>query len=61
MNFQEIEKLRSELSTFLPRINGLPKVLVLFSFYERLLASNDANLINAFALEFIEYYLSELD
>lgn len=37
MNFQEIEKLRSELSSFLPQINGPPKILVLFSFYEKYL------------------------
>lgn len=61
MNFQEIEKLRTELASFLPRIKGLPKVLVLFSFYEKILLTKDANLINAFALEFIEYYLSELE
>lgn len=61
MNFQEIEKRRLELASFLPRINGLPKVLVLFSFYEKLLLTNDGNLINAFALEFIEDYLSELE
>ena len=60
MNFVEIEKLRSELASFLPRIIGLPKVLVLFSFYEKLLTSNDANLINAFAVEFIDEYLTEL-
>jgi len=61
LNFLEIEKLRSELSSFLPQINGLPKVLVLFSFYEKLLHCNDANLIDAFAVEFIDEYLAKLD
>lgn len=61
MNFQEIEKLRYELSSFLPQINELPKVLVLFSFYEKLTLTKDVNLIDAFAPEFIEEYLTELD
>lgn len=61
MNFQEIEKLRTELASFIPQINGLPKVLVLFSFYEKLLLTKDNNLINAFAPEFMEEYLTELD
>jgi len=61
LNFQEIEKLRYELSCFLPRISGLPQTIVLFSFYEKLLLTNDENLISAFAPEFIEEYLLELD
>ncbi len=61
MNFLEIEKLRSEISSFLPRINGLSRILVLFSFYEKLLLTKDENLINAFAVEFIDEYLSELN
>ncbi|MFA5804592.1 MAG: hypothetical protein WC879_08100 [Melioribacteraceae bacterium] len=61
MNFVEIEKRRYELASFLPQINGLPKALVLFSFYEKLLLTKDVNLIDAFSPEFIEEYLSELD
>jgi hypothetical protein len=61
LNFLYIEKLRYELSCFLPRISGLPKIIVLFSFYEKLFLTKDENIINAFAPEFIEEYLSALN
>lgn len=61
MNFVEIEKLRVELSSILPRTSGVPKVLLLCSFYKKLLAANDNYLAEAFAVEFIKDFLNELN
>ncbi len=61
MNFVEIEKLRVELSSILPRTSGVPKVLLLCSFYKKLLVANDNYLAEAFAAEFIKDFLNELN
>jgi len=61
LNFLEIEKLRSDTSRLLSQFHGLPKVLLLYSYFEKLLATNNTNLINAFSQEFINEYLTELD
>lgn len=61
MNFLEIEKLRAELSTLIPRTSGMPKVLLLETFCSNLLSTNNSKLIEAFANEFIDDFLTALE
>lgn len=61
LDFNEIEKLRVELSSIIPQISGIPKILLLHSFYSKLLLTNDPPLIDSFSNEFIEEYLKELE
>lgn len=61
MTFLEIETLRAELSSIIPRLSGIPRLLLLQSYYSKLLESNLDNLINSFSTEFIDEYLNSLD
>jgi hypothetical protein len=45
----------------LPTVSGKPKILLIYSFYYKLLATNNQSLIDSFAGEFIEEYLNELN
>ena len=61
MNFAEIEKLRSQIASLIPRISGMPKVILLNHFYYKLLSTYDATLIDAFCNEFIIEHLNGLE
>lgn len=60
MNPFEIEKLRLESIPIIGSFQGTPKVLAIYSFYNALFETKDDNLINSFAIEFIDEYLQEL-
>ena len=56
----EIEKQRIELSNSLSQLFGKTKIFSISSFYTSLLNTFDSNIIEAYSLDFIQEYLSEL-
>ncbi len=61
MQFFDIENLKLDYSSLLPRTSGIPKILLLNSYYNKLLSTNNHKLIEAYSSEFIEEYISELN
>jgi hypothetical protein len=60
MTFKEIEKQKVELARLLRNIFGKTKLFKISSYYKMLLESQDTNLIEAYSVDFIEDFLSEL-
>lgn len=60
IEFQEIERLKQELTQVLPNVFGRTKLSMISDFYSKLLKSDDTRLIEAYSLDFIYEYISEL-
>ena len=60
MDLHKIETQRAELLNSLPRLSGKTKLFKISSFYSILLSSEDKNIIDAYSLDFIQEFLSEL-
>jgi hypothetical protein len=60
LDFRIIEDIRNELLKDLPHLYGKTKLFRISSFYFSLISSNDRNIIEAYSLDFIEDFISEL-